>query len=589
MWTTQTKLLSFNGTAMVSVGTGAPPLPLRGVLVDVYRFYTDPGGERRFELLLTVPTSDTGDFAVVDAPVPLGIQTVIPGSPPYTPVELVVPSTLPNLAFRVAAHADVTSLGAPAGEQLIEIYDERDEIDDDWLAAHPDRINVVLFGSPTIQLLLPEDAEEAFAFAAPLPPPSPVPGNEVHLLRVGRAIRDEIGELGESRPNYADYVGKPGYLLSSNVRTVNVQPSFFPNRLDAPFGGTLQIGGILGANFLTPTIADRIYYTVSFARYVGSPSLVFDPTQITGKTQLLDPLFNKRYLLPTPALPNGKWETLHLGPFDGTDTGSGQPVKVYKRPPLADLTTEYWPFWDLMAIWNSRVVENDLVVLLIELYEHTGGTESNPDLTQLTIAPSPNDHLPLRIDNRRPMPRMFDWRTAYATFVPESVAAIAAFDPCGEMPVTPGQVNGNECILVNYSVEDGNGVAHPHLRDFAVRAEFTPRQVAGAPPTAQVPLRGRGGNATFVGPGPGGAVYDDIDGSYSLSMSPPATFEVYNHESVLVPQIEDGWPPEPLGDPPSPCNQYAVEVYLTCTLRTVNGWGSLFGRHHTSRHIIIKR
>lgn len=599
MWSAAIRQLSFNASVMVAIGSGSPPLPLKGVLVDVYRFSFDGDGKAQFERLnqAAARTSITGDFAFSDLPVPVEVQMVIPGSPPYTPVEITNPNSLPNLVFRISVEAEVLTIGTSEGTQFVDVYDEREVIDQDWMLSHPERVHVPLTGSPPIPVLIPEGNEEAILVAGITFPPPAVPGKEFHFLRVGRAIRDEIGELGEGRPDYIDYVGKPGYMISSNSRTVNVQPSFFGNQIDAPFGRTLQIGGHFGADFLTPPLSDNLYYTVSFWEYSGSPTNPFDRAHLTNEVQLMSPLFNKRYILPTPALPKGKWETLNLGPFNGTITAVEPPhapslvgtsVKVYKRPGLPDLTTEYWPFWDLIAIWNSTAAFNVLIILTLEVYERTGGTDTSPELKKLAMTSSINDHLPLHIDNRRPVPKLFDWRTGFTTFSPESVGSIANFDPCSEMPVTPGHVNSNECILVKYSVEDDAGNAHLHLNHYGLWVEFTPKQVAGAPLSDTVTLKGQG-NDPANPPFGLGLGYKDINGHYTPTLPTSPIYSVQNFESVLVPRYDDGWPPEPMGDPPSPCVQYAAEVSLGCSVRTVNGWSRLFGHRHISRHIIIKR
>jgi len=583
---------------MVSIGSASPPLPLKMVLVDIYRFSVNEYGEGQFVRLnqAAARTSVTGDFAFTNLSVPVEVQMVIPGSPPYTPVEIINTNSLPNLVFRISIEAEVLTGIVSQGTQFVDLYDEREVVNKDWISSHSERVHVDLVGSPSIQVLIPEGNEEATLVAGISIPAPVIPGKEFHFLRVGRAIRQEIGELGDPRP---EYVGKPGYMTSSNRWTVTPsEPSFFPDQTDAPFGGALHIGGHFGADFLTPPLSNNLYYTVSFSKYSGDPDLAFDPTQLTDTVQILDPLFNKKYILPDPpSLPQGKWKTLNLGPFNGTITAVEPPhdpglvgtsVKVYKRPGLPDLLTEYWPFWDLIVLWNSTAASNDLIVLTLEVYEKTGGTDTNPELKKRAMTSSINDHLSLHIDNRHPVPKLWDWRTGFATFSPETVSSIAPFDPCGEMPVTPGQVNQNECILVKYSVENDTGNAHPHLRHYTLWVEFTPKQVVGAPLSKTVELRGQGSDPT--NPPFGLALgYKDINGIYSSTSPSAPIFSVHNFESVLVPRFDDGWPPEPMGDPPSPCVQYAVEVSLGCSVRTVNGWGPLFGHRHISRHIIIKR
>ena len=96
-------------------------------------------------------------------------------------------------------------------------------------------------------------------------------------------------------------------------------------------------------------------------------------------------------------------------------------------PPKAAPSIEYWPFWDLMAIWNSTEADNGLVILSLEAYERVGGSDAAPQLRKLAMATTVNDHLPLRIDNRRPVPVFHPYdssdpnerkfHTAYAKFL----------------------------------------------------------------------------------------------------------------------------------------------------------------------------
>jgi hypothetical protein len=251
MWTTTIKQLTFNGTVSVSLGGGTPPLPLLGVRVDVYRFFIDPDGNTQFEQLNQVAekTSITGDFSFTDLPVSVQVQTVIPGGPPYKPVEITNPGSLPNLGFRISVEAEVLTSGTSQGTQFVDIYDEREAITSDWVTSHPERLNVELSGSLSIPVLISEENEEAVLVAGITLPSSPVPGKEFHFLRIGRATRDEIGEVGTS---------KQGYMNSAS-------PSFFPNIVDAPFGGKLQIGGHFGADLLTGhcgVVSDRARLTV---------------------------------------------------------------------------------------------------------------------------------------------------------------------------------------------------------------------------------------------------------------------------------------------------------------------------------------
>lgn len=551
MWSTATRPMSFSGN-VEAIRTGLSPQALIGVAVDAYRFYKDEFGVYQFEQLNQLPamTDGSGTFEFSDLPVSVSVQTVIPGTPPYEPIELVHPDSLPNLTFRVSAVAE-----SGTETQFVDIYDERSVVDDDWVTSHTDRQHVPLTGSAPFAIEVPD-----------VVPASTVPDGQVHFLRVGRTTRDEIDEIGGTRPGY-----------------MNSDPtfSFFPGIVDAPFGRTLQIGGHFGANFLA--LSDNLYYTVSFWEYTGIPTDPFNPTLLTNEVQILEPLFNKKYILPTLVQPKGQWQTINLGPFDGQITSVEDPaeagligtnVQVYKRPPVPDLTTEYWPFWDLLAIWNSAAAPNALIVLTIEVYEKTGMSGSTVELKKRVLTPSVNDHLPLQIDNRPPAPKLLKLQTGMATFSPETVYNLLPFDSCGVMPVTPGQVNENECIVVEYSIEDGDGNAHPHVRGYGLSVRFTPR---GALSSKGVNLK-----STFTG-------FESIQASYSATLPTAPTYTVQNFESVLVPSVADAWPPEPNGDPPSPCAEYAAAVTLAGSVRTIDGWARAFSGRWVERFIIIKR
>ncbi|NOT54408.1 MAG: hypothetical protein HOP18_07375 [Deltaproteobacteria bacterium] len=587
MWTTASRSLSCSGSVMVDVG-GGTHVPLKGVLIDVYLFSSDVTGTVHFQLLNQVAqrTDTAGNFSFHNLPVVVEAQMVIPGTPPYTPVEIINANSLPNLAFRIMVESDVLRGVVPEGTQFAEIYDERDEINATWIIVHPERTHVPLAGGPAIQVLIPEGNAIAAIVAGLTVPPPVVPGRQFHFLRVGRVVREEIGELDDVRP---EFVGKGGYVRSTDTWAAP-KPSFFGGVYDAPFGGGLHIGGHFGADLYTRDL----YYTVTVWDYSGNPA---HPLAGAGQ-QILDLLFNKRYLLPTPALPQGKWETLNLGPFDGNITAVepshdtsliGTSIKVYKRPAPPNLATEYWPFWDLIVLWNSAAGPHALRLLSLEAYERTGGSEATPELTKLAMTPSVNGLLPLMIDNRPPVPIYLPYNlaapatkfyTSFATFIgaPESVGPSAPMGVCNEMTVTPGQPSGNECILVRYSVEDGAGSPHPHLGWYALWAEFTPKAVAGAPDSAHISLK-----PSFTG-------YRSLSESY-LPHTPPI-LAVSNATSVIVPAAVNGWPPEqgdPWGIPTGTCPQYAVEVGLTCWVRTIDGWARLFGTPHVARHLIVKR
>jgi hypothetical protein len=594
MWSPATRQITFTGSVEVSIGPAAPPKPLIGVMIDVYRFTREISGFS-FEHLSQIParTGDLGEFDFNDLPVLVNTQMLIPGSPPYTPVEVIEPSSLPNLVFRVSIEADVLTGGVSEGNQIVTLYDERELIDEEWLALHSDRINVPLSGSPALTMLITDDEEvvwydEALIVAgADLPEPTVLGNNEVHLLRVGRAIRDEIGELGDTR---AEFIEKPGYMNSTDT-WATPDPSFFPGRVDAPFGSKLHIGGYFGANFQPLADTDNLYYTMSVSEYTGSVTNPFDASHLTNTQYIVDPLFNKRFIVATR-----KWETLHLGPFEGTTTGGTE--KIYYKRPNETAAGEYYPFSDLLAIWNSAAAPNTLMILTIDVYRRTGGTETNPDLTQEAIG-TINAHLPLQVDNRRPVPKYiaydpsspaikFNKANAHFLSVPETVDTVSLIDVCNHFTVAPGTpADGNEALLLRYNIEDGYGNPHPHLLHYHIYAEYTPKAELGAPDSRRLNLKD-----TF-------ATFDNISATYSRTTPPtPPHMEIYNYRSVVVPEDEDAWPPEPCGDKHPevttcdatyPCEEYALEVSLGCSVRTVNGWSRIFGHPHVSRHLIVKR
>ena len=73
MWSTAIRQMSFNGSVMAAIGSGTPPLPLKGVFVDVYRFSFDGDRDAQFERLnqAATRTSITGDFSFSDLSVPV--------------------------------------------------------------------------------------------------------------------------------------------------------------------------------------------------------------------------------------------------------------------------------------------------------------------------------------------------------------------------------------------------------------------------------------------------------------------------------------------------------------------------------------
>jgi len=567
MWSIAMKPLSFVGEVRVSLGTDLPPEPLKGVRVDVYKFENDGSGFT-FERLNQVParTDDHGKFDFSDLPVPVEVRWVTSGIYPYDSEEIVNPDSLPNLAFKIFIEAEVLAGGTSQGTQFSDIYDEQQIIDQDWIDDHGERIHVPLEGDDPITIMIPEGNAEATFLVSTLDLPE-FDDSDFHFLRVGRATRDEIGELGDDMEEYS---GKPGYMTSSDM-TTSQQPSFFGGHVDAPFGHVLYIGGVFANNF--PNFDGNLYYTISFWEYDGDPDEEFDHEKLENEVQIIDPLYNKKYIFPNGDIPHGKWETIHLGPFDRV-TENGDNVKVYKRPNPQQ--NEYWPWRDLMAIWNSAEAPNGLIVLTIRAYKKISGGEVRGLLQEISMDPSENNHLPLHIDNRRPVPTFLKIRTGYANTDYGTIDNEQELDDCGEISVVPNQTNGNECIVVDYSIEDESGNAHPHVDSYNLGIRYTPKG---------------GLSSTNVNLEPAFMVPDKkkLSDNYANNPQDEPHWKVQDYSSVLVPSSLNGWPPEPEGDVPNPCNQYAAAIYLSCSVRTVNGWGKLFGSPSVSRFVIIKK
>jgi len=588
--------MSFSGSVMVDIGDGTQK-PLCGCWVDVYRFSDED--KANFEPLTKVRarTDKFGKFDFDKIPVLVEVRTLIHNIPPYETYEVTREKSLPNLAFRISLDSEVVG-STTGGAMFEEILDEREFIKNlnkkdyiDWKNSHPERINVNLSGEPPIQILIPAgnalatQAAGGISFAT-------VTGSQFNFLRVGRVTRDEIGELGDKRP---DFVDKPGYMRSQ-IGT------FFPGIVDAPFGATLHIGGQFGKDLLDK----EIYYAVSVWDCSKDP----DNPLAGKKEQILDRLTNKRFIFATK-----EWETVDLGPVVGTITDVEPPhdpgligtsVGVYKRPALPNYDAEYWPFWDLVVLWNSITTLDDLRVLSLEAYEKIGGSDDNPQLKKIALTPPTKkgyDYLPLQIDNHPPVPKLLPFDPAqtarkfsvanavYLGAAQQTVDVPEAMDVCNEMVVAPAYPDGNKCILMRYSVEDGQGNPHKHLYTYRLYAEFTPKAVTGAEDSTGIILL-----SSFTGNYPYKPYdqYKEISKTYSSSSATAPIMEVNDFKSVVVPAAKDGWPPQSGDTDAIPtsggvCRQYAVEVGLYCSVRTIDGWGGIFGTPHVSRHIIIKK
>lgn len=563
----------------VTVPLGGADRPLKSVRVDLYRFTFGADGAPRFERMnqVSARTDASGQFSFSDPrdlQVPVQVRLVASGLPPYTPIERVLVKSLPSLAFRISADAELLSHGgAPAGSEFIDVHDERLGVTTAWAAGNPTRVQVPLSGASGLEIRIDAGNKEAALLAGTgADAVGSLLGTQVHLLRIGRATREDVAELADTRPAWA---GKAGYMTSA-------PGAFFPGVHDAAFAGTLHVGGHFGGGLLA--LGDNLHYAMSFARYSGSPGAPYDPTHLGAPTPIVNPLVNKRYILPTGPSDPGKWQMLNLGPFDGAITAVdagldpsaiGTSVQVFRRPSLPNPLVEYYPFWDLLTTWDSSLAPDELIVLRIEVYEKTGGTADRPHLTLRSITSSVNSHLPLQIDNRPPVPRLLGLNVGTATIAaPLSLLSSTAMDACGNLRVTPGgSAERNECVVARYSIEDGSGAAHKHVASYGMAVDYSPRGSLGETSVSLVP----GGY-----PSPLHA----ISGAYVPATSP--IFSVFDQQSVLVPIAPDGWPPES-GDGPTSCPQYAAAVRLTCSVRAVDGFAFAFGTPSLRRYIIISR
>ena len=147
MWKNANKQLNVGGKVRYPAEGGVFE-PLKNVSVDIYRIFKDEGGFFSFLRLNSLPaiTDFSGDFTFTDLPVEVKTKMVIPGGYPGTPIEIIELASLPDIVFLISGQA---------GTQYVEIYDERNMLDDEWITDNPDRVNVPMTGSPAIIIDIP--------------------------------------------------------------------------------------------------------------------------------------------------------------------------------------------------------------------------------------------------------------------------------------------------------------------------------------------------------------------------------------------------------------------------------------------------
>lgn len=411
-------------------------------------------------------------------------------------------------------------------------------------------------------------------------------GNAFAFLGVGRATWDEIGGFAETRPQF---IGKTGYFRSANTwdsNPDNIQ-GLLPNRYDAPFAGWLSIMGVFRGD-----LADKpLFYSVTLSRYAGDTSKPFDPALLTNPRSPRYSCYAYFFEYSSPTSTEGRWKSEKLGPYTGSI--DGKPVAVFRRRLPRPATVEYWPSPEILAdLYTTTDFDDGLWVVTIRAFEQTGGSATTPTLQEVAIDQAPRAVMPLMIDSNRPRVR-FDklYPNDATSYVKlrlvsctwgsggEQYTPIADVTECNEIGVNPGQVGGNEGILIRFTICDKKGLPHKHWKEYKLTAEYTPRSTSDSPDKTRLLLR-----RSFAGTGP-------LDQQYNLLKPIPSdpTTPISERECILVPSRDDGWPPEK-GDPhATPCLQYGVGLQLEVYTRQIDGcWDTFYESERTARYIVLR-
>lgn len=498
-------------------------------------------------------------------------------------------------AYKVTALMEtdeaIRAADASPPPMLMEVMDERFEPGRDWVRTVNSR-SILLAGNSRFifrRVFIPANNAEAArlvgdtAFRVTRLSPQKR-GNSFAFTGVGRASWEEIGAIGDTRPEYS---GKAGYFRSADTwSNPNLVPTALRGRYDAPFSGRLGIGGLFRGD-----LADKpLFYSVLLSGYDGDTSAPFDRSMLSDPRVMKSEFRTFFYEYFSPTSSDGKWKYEFLGPFVGTV--DGKRVSVYRRRFPRPTNIEYWPSQDVLAVVETDPLPDGLRVVTIQAFEQTGGTATEPILREIAIDPEPRTAMPLVLD-RSPISLRFNklypndpnsyvklrlvsctWGSGGEQYTP-----IADVTECNEIGVAPGQVGGNEGILIRFTISDQKGNPHKHWKEYKLNAEYTPRSTSDSPDKKQLLLR-----RSFAGTGP-------LDQKYSLLEPIPSdpTTPVSNRECVLVPVRDDGWPPEK-GDPhPKPCIQYGMGLQLEALSRQIDGWWERFPMQvRTARYIVLR-
>jgi hypothetical protein len=409
-----------------------------------------------------------------------------------------------------------------------------------------------------------------------------IQGNGFAFLGIGRAASDEIGKIGDERPEFR---GKSGYLRSSDTwKTPRF--SLLSEILDAPFAYSFEIYGAFGGELET---ADGLYYSITYSQYTGSIDEPFDPSKIVDTKPLRVNSYALYWEYFTPGKTDGKWKSESLGTLWGTV--EGKRTLVCRRRLPRPVEVESWPTQTRLCDLYSQLLPNGLCVIGIEVYKKIGGTNEAPELSKVPLERTENSWMCLMIDNFAESLR-FDkcypddpssyqkLQVAPCKFlgVPETIGTPLDIDDCNEVVVSQGQLDGNEGILMQFSYFDlKNQQILKHARDYIITVEFTPRSTNQSADLIRIPLKER-----FAG-------LEPIKQEYKYIIGPDPVWKLERVKCVLIPKMLDGWPPEK-GDPNSnPCSQYGVAIRIRARSRITNGWGYCGLECYTTRYIVLRK
>lgn len=513
------------------------------------------------------------------------------------PADSDLATTYTIILFRVTHVVEVEGTARPGGETALvvsDLFDERQEVNDAWLRANPRRLvrwtrtrrkffrRVRIPANRGAAAALAGDTTDGSRSLASLA----TKGNQFTFIGIGRASIDEIGVLGDPRP---EFEGKPGYYRSAN--TWKNPPTNFgselPDRYDAPFGGVLQLKGVFGGDL---PLKDNLYYSLKVSQYTGDISKPLDPSKLTKTTTIASNTFASYFEFYAAGSKDGKWKSVQLGPYRGT--ANGEPVTVYRRFLPGPTTKEAWPDPFLLCSWETRSRPDGLNIVTIELYERVGGTDASPVLQSLPLDAGARTWITLLLDNSTSRIRFDKFypedptsfvklQTAFCTFGGGAVEAIGTptdVGECNEVPVVPGQTDGNEGILLRFSLYDlRTNAVLKHPKEYRLTAEYTPRSTSESPDNKLIDLKPRFADA------------EPLKQEYRFVMTADAQWPIDRRLCALVPQLLDGWPPEK-GDPnKTPCSQYGVALKIEAYSRPINGYWEVEYKPITwARYIVLR-